>query len=306
MAVTGTTFSAKGGTADTTELRALGSQISAAIASAGMVKTTDTGQINWATATWASGSQTWGYEIWRFNDSLQATKPVFIKIVYSQLSSPLMLYMAAQIGTGTDGAGNLTSMAGTGVSVTALADACRGGTSANPATIDQFYVYGDGSSLVLSSHPGRMVAGSAGYGGLLFVERVRHTDGTPLGDGVCCFWMSGYNASTTSQVVLMHNVYPQAGGINAGWFPAQSPQPSSGIPGADMFTVPWFTGFTPRLGAPSQMVVGFCRNDMTVGNTFTCNHYGASRTFVALTPPSPSYSMGMMSSVTFAPAVRTT
>jgi len=90
---------AQDNTSDTT-WRAWGSAISAALAALGtIVQTSDTGQINWATATKASG----GFEIWRFADSLQSTAPVFIRIDYS--SNPQLNF---RVGTGTNGAGTLT------------------------------------------------------------------------------------------------------------------------------------------------------------------------------------------------------
>jgi len=65
------------------EFRTWGSGIAAALQACGLVKTSDTGQIDWATVTRPGASHTAaGYEIYRFNDSLQATKPVLIKVEY--------------------------------------------------------------------------------------------------------------------------------------------------------------------------------------------------------------------------------
>jgi hypothetical protein len=301
-AATGTTFSAAPATTSTATLRTLGGALSAALASAGMVKTTDTGQINWTTVTWVTGLQTWGYEVWRFNDTLQATKPVFVRLVYSQTSSANALQVTAQVGTATDGAGNLTSAAGTGTSVTAAVTICGASTS-GAATVSPWYVYGDGSSLVITSVIDKWTGSSSGFGGFFSLERVRHLDGSPLEDAVCVSWSNGTFASVTTQTVMLSTLYGQQASFTGGWFPSQSTMYSSGVVGADMFTVPWFTGFSPRLGAPSTMLVGYYRTDLSVGNTFTCGHYGAARTFIALGGTS-LYAWGMTGIAAFSPALR--
>ncbi|MCB1713466.1 MAG: hypothetical protein KDH96_13660, partial [Candidatus Riesia sp.] len=73
-------FMAKPSSSTDALFRDWGSKLSAAIQAVGLVKTGDTGQINWSTVTVGTGIR--GYEIFRFNDSLQATTPVFIKIEY--------------------------------------------------------------------------------------------------------------------------------------------------------------------------------------------------------------------------------
>lgn len=288
MAVTGTTFSNKAATTTTAELRTLcGSQISAGIAAAGMVKTTDTGQVDWTTITWVAGIQTWGYEIWRFGDALHATKPVFVRLLYTATNASV-LNITAQLGTGTDGAGNLTSAPNTGVSVTAVMDICKAGSGAvSVIQVSPWYIYGDGSSLVISSAPERMTGSTTtGYGGYFYVERARDTDGTPLGDGFNYCYMPGNASNAYTQTVLQHNFYTQPGNAQGvGYFPLSGGQLSSGVLGSTMFTMPWFTGNTPRLGAPSQIIIGVNRADMSVGNQFTCKHYGADRTFVYIGPP---------------------
>jgi hypothetical protein len=74
--------------ADDATFRAWGSGIAAQIAAMGLVQTSDTGQINWVTVARPALNTIAGYEIWRFNDALQATKPVFIRIDYGT-SSPV-------------------------------------------------------------------------------------------------------------------------------------------------------------------------------------------------------------------------
>src|SRR4051812_43985318 len=82
--------------------RSWGSGLSAQFAAMGLVKTADTGQIDWSTITTpVASSQKMGYEIWRFNDALQATKPVFIRIDFgSSIGGSTIPGLWSWIGTG--------------------------------------------------------------------------------------------------------------------------------------------------------------------------------------------------------------
>jgi hypothetical protein len=94
--------------------RVWGSELSAKFAAVGLVQTADTGQINWATATRAANSSSFatgnaGYEIWRFNDSVQAAAPIYMKVLYGTgLSGAPRI--GIEVGTGSDGAGTLTGI----------------------------------------------------------------------------------------------------------------------------------------------------------------------------------------------------
>ena len=61
-------FTAKAASSTDALLRDWGSKLSAAIQSVGLVKTADTGQIDWNTVV--NGATVRGYEIFRFNDTL--------------------------------------------------------------------------------------------------------------------------------------------------------------------------------------------------------------------------------------------
>lgn len=101
-----------GGTTSNDALfRSWGSMINAALSGIGLVQASDTGQINWTTVTWpGTVSTAAGYEIWRFNDSLQSTAPVFVKVEYGRWTGFTFSVYALwiTIGTGTNGAGTIT------------------------------------------------------------------------------------------------------------------------------------------------------------------------------------------------------
>ena len=90
------------------DFRAWGSELSAKLAAAGLVNHTDTGQINWTTVTRPGANTAAGFEIWRFNDSLQATAPIYLKIEYGTFSAATIPNIWLTVGTGTNGSGTLT------------------------------------------------------------------------------------------------------------------------------------------------------------------------------------------------------
>lgn len=77
----------------------------------GLVQTADTGQLASPCVAARPGSSTYaGYEIWRFNDSLQGTAPIFMKWEYGTSSSTAIPSWRLTIGTGSDGAGTITGV----------------------------------------------------------------------------------------------------------------------------------------------------------------------------------------------------
>jgi hypothetical protein len=93
-------------------------ELSEKLAAIGLVKTADTGQINWATVSFnpTTGNQVAGYEIWRFNDALQSSFPIFFKLEYgtstvgSSASWADCDQITVTVGTGSNGSGDITDI----------------------------------------------------------------------------------------------------------------------------------------------------------------------------------------------------
>src|ERR1700761_4788031 len=85
----------------------------------GVTQTTYTGQINTSTVTRAGTTNTAaGYVILKFNDTLQATVPVFIKLEFGSGSTATTSpQMWITIGAGSNGSGTLTGITTTRVAV---------------------------------------------------------------------------------------------------------------------------------------------------------------------------------------------
>lgn len=174
--------------------RAWGSSLSAAIQAVGLIKTTDTGQIGWSTVAKPAAPNTMqGYEIFRFNDALQATAPIFIKIEYGSGSyGGLCPAYKTTVGKGTDGAGNITD-----VLHTATATASTNNTSTNDYT--SCVSSGDGSMLVFTLWTQSTVAT---HGWRFALERSRDSSGNATAVGTFCYRLSNQgsaDASTSSR-----------------------------------------------------------------------------------------------------------
>lgn len=155
-----------------TNFRAWGKGLSDALAAVGMVKTADTGQIDWATVTRPTGVSTYqGYEVWRFNDALQATAPLFLKIEYGTGTAPSSPGLRVAAGKGSNGSGTLTGAFGAAISLQ------FSNPSATPTT--SYVSSGDGSLLALALWPGSI---SLHY----FIDRSRDAAGAPTDWAIAC------------------------------------------------------------------------------------------------------------------------
>jgi len=106
-----TTLSLKPQANNNTDFRALFANVSAQIRAAGMVATSDTGQIDFTTVTSpASAANSQGYEIYRFNDAFQASAPVFWKIEYGSGAANSFPAVWITFGSGSVGNGTLTGV----------------------------------------------------------------------------------------------------------------------------------------------------------------------------------------------------
>lgn len=165
--------------------RAWGSGISTALAAVGMVQTADTGQIDWGTVTLPGTGVYAGYEIWRFNDALQATHPLFFKIEYGTGTTATRDRYQITIGKGSDGSGVLTS-AFTGATMTAMSQ-----TNGSATTRNWYMSSGDGSMLVFNAAPD-----FDGFDWGFAIERSRSPEGVATGSGVLVLTYVSNSAGT--------------------------------------------------------------------------------------------------------------
>lgn len=250
--------------------RAWGSYISARLAAVGLVQTSDTGQINWTTVTTPAGVSTYsGYEIWRFNDALQATAPVFIKIEYGEGANVDGPAVRVRFSSGSDGAGNLTG----NVSTPRIAQCV---TQASACLV---YGSGDTNRFVIAA--GIL---AASFKGLCFsFERMKDATGADTAEGVMWCASANGNASSTSaaqQSTLWNSAVGDYGLVEddlMALFPS----------GTTMKTItqtmvqPIFHNKGVYTN-PQLNLVGYYTADITPFNTFSAYMYGVAHTYLAL------------------------
>lgn len=164
------------------KFRTWGLACSTALQACGLVKTSDTGQINWVTVTKPVATNTKaGYEIYRFSDTLQATKPVFIRIDYGSgaVASGNAPGTWITVGTSTDGAGTIT-----GLNTGTLQGYSNGNAPTNTAMAYYFTHTSNGYALFQFGNGPSGVPGIQNAGFFVVARTVNKTTGAATGDGV--------------------------------------------------------------------------------------------------------------------------
>lgn len=155
-----------------------------------LVQTADTGQLNLSTVTRPSIGTYAGYEIFRFNDALQATVPIFVKVEYGSSATAVTIpALGVTCGSGTDGAGNLT-FAGPRIY------GGPGQATSWPRQWKPLLACGNPSGFALSLNIDPTGSGNS-YDAFLSVERTRDANGIATSDGwINCGGASGGSVGT--------------------------------------------------------------------------------------------------------------
>lgn len=182
-------------------------QVHNAILAVGLIQTTDTGQINFATVTPSeSVNAKSGYAIYSFNDTYQASYPCFIRIDYGVDGAGASFFGIAiwmTVGTSTNGAGVIGSITSPtiNVNIQLYSEANAVGAAS-----------GTSSRLTLVSRYNQ--TGSTGISALS-VERIQSTAGADTTTGLVFTWIK-FNASQNSfpyhgqQVLYFSGIQPAA------------------------------------------------------------------------------------------------
>jgi hypothetical protein len=164
--------------ANTAQLRAVYGAITAQILAAGLVQTSDSGQITTSTLTF-DASTSYGYQMFKFNDSLQSTVPFFIRVAYNPGYDPgsnnySQTGLAISFGTATDGAGNLTGSQISDVFSWGAAQGSTTGLSLNS------YFSGDTNRFCMAYNDGPNLFTSSVWG----FERTKDLTGADTNEGL--------------------------------------------------------------------------------------------------------------------------
>src|SRR4051812_25718504 len=80
------------------------------VATGALTQTADTGQVNLTTATRPLANAFAGYEIFAFNDALQATAPLYLKVEYGVGATQDRPSLRVSAGSSTNGAGTFATL----------------------------------------------------------------------------------------------------------------------------------------------------------------------------------------------------
>lgn len=269
---------------NTAAYRVWGQGVNTALAAVGLVQTADSGQVNWSTATWPAGQYaSAGYEVWRFDDTLQSTKPVFIRLEYA---TPYYAYQNTpniMVGTGTNGAGTLTGLT-------------RGIFSTDQLPVSdgtvRSYFSSDKSSLCMC-----LVGSASGISTSPFwltIDRTRDSDGTANGDGLYILRGCANDPVNTSAAILNFVATTQVSTNPSAFVP-----PFSSNYAGQMALYP-HPVVIPKLEAPALACLSYWAGDIMRFSPVTVTHLGASHTYLCLGPVVQGVDVAKSASVSLA------
>lgn len=250
------------------QFQAWGSSIGSTLVSLGWVRTSDTGQINWATVAAPGASNTvQGYEMFAMADSLQATAPVFLKIEYGSASGgaayPSIWFT---VGTGTDGAGNLTGQVSTRTQL----------TSGSTSTTSYMSRYSGASNRI--SFALWQGALNTAYAMFLCVERLKKADGTDDSTGAMII-AHCYSGQYFSQFLPFSGTVPTR---CTSWNCVSNPAAASAALGGNVYAYP-IRAWAPGETSPVLGVIAYFNGDLTAANPITIQTWeGGSRTYLPM------------------------
>lgn len=245
------------------DFRAWGSELSGKLAAAGLVKHTDTGQINWSTVTRPAASTAGGFEIWRFDDSLQATAPIYLKIEYGSGNNAAHPQIWLTVGTGTNGSGTLNGTVSDRNPV-AFSGAASAGNYPSYLCV--------AAGFVGLLHKSGASGSSTGFA-FFAVSRTHDTAGDATGNGFFVLWgapsaamacnSQSVRTAATAVAYTASNIYTCVPG-----------QPAGSLVGADYQVYP-VMGIGPRVYVHPTLATVIA-SEVPAGTTFSVAMVGAA------------------------------
>lgn len=246
------------------EFRAWVGGIINGLASAGAVRTSDTGQIDLATVTrpTSSSSQMRGYAMYRLGVGATAT---YIKLEFGGGNTAVQTGIQVSVGFATDGAGNLI-----GESIPAMVQY----NSTPSATPSMTYFSASAEHLTVAWNTG----GTAASRYLIHTELLVDGSGLATAQGVFMLHAGSTSGSQANEVLLRGGAPRwQRETALATWMTSNS----STVYGANVALYPVFPVFLTLLNACKHLQC-YRLNDITPDTMFTVEHYSQMRTMLAL------------------------
>lgn len=258
------------------------SAVSSALTTAGFIKTSDTGQVTWASQTRASATLGVYYEIRKFTDAAQGSNPFFVRIDYYVTSSVPLI--AITVGTGTNGAGTINANASQVITVF---------DHQTTSTFSGYLRY-DTSSIQLAFGQSASVTDTA-CGSFFSISRTVDTTGAYNATGVNILVACSPVASTmkTQFVSASGNNPASATQAPVTNFPALSSSTTTTIFGANWGLFPAYPNTGP-LGNPDPSAFFFSNQVLAKGNLqqITISMYGTNHNYIGLVNLSATQTVG--------------
>jgi len=257
--------------------REWGLEFNTKLAAVGLIQTTDTGQINWATVVRAGTNAEAGYEIWRFNDAMQGTAPIYLRIGYGTGSIANAPRIQITVGTGSNGSGTIT---GTALSVARNVHQISAAQIADTAR-QSYMCHADGF-FGFSWKQGASTSEAA-----FFICRTCDNAGTPNEIGAMIHWANGGLAAFTARQAMRFaapaTAYTAQTAVDTAQlgFSPQAPINTTTLTSDIQVMLGWT--ITPR-AEPLFGVCGVYASELTPGGTFSATLVGSTpRTYLTLT-----------------------
>ena len=264
-------FGATMSNATTATFRAWGSALSSQIA-AMLTRVPQTGDIDFLTATTPVADAYAGSEVYRFDDALQATAPLFIKFEYGTGAGATASAIRVTVGKSADGAGTISGVLLAATAVMRFASA---------SSTSNCYISGGSSWFALSLAPL-----DANAGGIFYIERSVNSGGTPTGVAVLIGWQAQQTIGQNHRFIDYVNATAEsiAGGIIAMPLPLSTDRSIANGTTAPVFPAacisPAGVFWRPRviLGTARQNAgLGEIINGLLDGNSYLSLGVGAQR-----------------------------
>jgi hypothetical protein len=241
------------------------------VTTGGWVVTADTGQTLPSALTAVGTTNTArGYRIYRMNDALQSTFPIFMRVDYAtSFNAATAFGVFLTIGTGSDGAGNITN-----------ARLSNWKVDQSQTSASAFLIYGSAASNRMSL--AAVCAAGHTFGFYLMIERTKDTLGNDTGDGLLMIYGPAWNLNNWNQMtgnrylIMAGGTQPAAENGFSYILTTQNPTQSVAPGDVGLGTVIHFRGVAQQPG--TNMLI-CCAADVSVDTFINVTLYGATRVF---------------------------
>lgn len=250
--------------------RQKGSGYSAAI-QLGLVKVTSVGEIDWVTVTKpVSTGVSAGFEMFRFDDALQATYPVFIRVDYASAGSVQALGLWFTVGVGHDGSGNLV-----GPSLAVMKLAPTSAITNGQTSLSYFSVANNYLNMFMNLGAASSLAATCGY---FSIERTKDASGVDTAEG---FLVMSTTTGAASSQWRQQVLFPTSGGTIETSIGCILPNVGTGANGSQVAIYPCFQSKGVFLN-PGLNAFGYHHANITALVPISVTVYSGTHTYLPI------------------------